>query len=81
MTSEMGLINVTRLVEDLGGAKNQYTYTKIKNLLSGIEGKSTPTEIQIVKRVIQDNLTLIVTKLTLAEQRAIKKLKKKQNKS
>lgn len=54
----MGIINVKQLVERLDD-KNHYTYMRVRNMLSGLKGKSTKKEIQQVRKLIKSELTLV----------------------
>lgn len=53
-----GIINVNKLV-DLIDDKNHYTYIRVRNMLSGLKGKSSKKEIQQLRRIIQRELTAI----------------------
>lgn len=53
-----GIININKLV-DLIGDKNHYTYIRVKNMLSGLKGRSSKKEIQQVRRIIIKELTAI----------------------
>jgi hypothetical protein len=53
-----GIINVNKVV-DLMGDKNHYTYIRVKNLLSGLKGRSSKKDIQQLRRLINKELTAI----------------------
>jgi hypothetical protein len=61
----MSIININKLVDIVG--KNHYSYIRVKNMLNGLKGRSTKKEIQQVKKVIQQELSDLVTKLEKLE--------------
>jgi hypothetical protein len=62
----MSIINVTKLVS-LMGEPNHYSYTRIKNLLSGLKGKTSKKEIQQVRKLIKDQFSTIDKQLASLE--------------
>lgn len=54
----MGIINISKLVE-LMGANDHYSYKRVKNMLSGLKGRSSVKEIQRVRKIIRQQLTEI----------------------
>lgn len=69
-----GIINVNKLVE-LIGDKNHYTYIRVRNMLSGFEGKSGPEEIQQVREIIHKEMTSYCQLLSKLEKKAAKRSK------
>lgn len=60
------IINVNRLVEMMGG-RTTYSYVRVKNLLSGIKGRSSKAEIQQLRKIIRKELTEIDNALAKLE--------------
>lgn len=53
-----GIININRVVT-LMRDQDHYTYTRVKNLLKGLKGRSTKKDIQQVRKIINQELTAI----------------------
>lgn len=61
-----GIININRVVT-LMGDRDHYTYTRVKNLLKGLKGRSSKKDIQQVRKIIQKELTAIDNTLARLE--------------
>lgn len=61
-----GIININRVVT-LMGDRDHYTYTRVKNLLKGLKGRSSKKDIQQVRKIIQKELTAIDNTLAKLE--------------
>lgn len=61
----MSIINVNALVHVISenGHTNHYSYVRVKNMLLGLKGKSTRKEIQSVRRIVEKELTKVVSVL------------------
>jgi len=62
----MTILNVSQIVQMMGG-KNQYSYTRVKNLLMGLKGRSSKKEIQAIRKIIQRELSEVDSKLAKLE--------------
>lgn len=47
------IINVAKLADLVSTEKNQYSYTRLKNIMSGVKKRSKRSEIQKVRQVLK----------------------------
>lgn len=52
------ILNISSVVLLLG-SKNQYTYTRVKNLFNGIKGNTKKSDIQLLRKVLKKQFDLI----------------------
>lgn len=62
----MSIISVSKLA-DLVSDKNHYTYIRVKNMLSGLKGKSSKKDIQEVRKIVKREFNQIDTVLAKLE--------------
>jgi hypothetical protein len=64
------LINVAKLVDLTSTERNQYSYTRMKNIMSGAVKRTRKSEIQKIRKILKTEFDSVDTMLAKLEEKA-----------
>lgn len=64
------IINVKKLSELIGTERNQYSYTRLKNIMSGVVKRTRKGEIQKLRKVLKSEFDNLDNELAKLEEQA-----------
>lgn len=65
------LINVSKLSELVSdGDRNHYSYTRMKNIMSGVQSNISKKEVQKIRQVLRNEFEAVDSDLAKLEKRA-----------